>query len=135
MKDKKVLVVEDDEHLNKLISYNLIVRGFNPDSAFDGLEAKEKIGKEIFDVVILDVMLPGIDGFTICRAIKENPVLSKTCVIILTARVQPLDKIYGDVIGADYYLAKPFNISELMEIVKKKSLYDKNKNNDIYAYC
>lgn len=134
MKDKKILVVEDDEHLNKLISYNLIVRGFNPDSVFDGLEAKEKIGREVFDAVILDVMLPGIDGFTICRAIKGNPLISKTCVIILTARAQPLDKIYGDVIGADYYFTKPFNMSELMGIIEKKSLYDKNKNNEIYAY-
>jgi two-component system alkaline phosphatase synthesis response regulator PhoP len=134
MKDKKILVVEDDEHLNKLISYNLIVRGFNPDSAFDGVEAKEKISREVFDVVILDIMLPGVDGFTICRAIKENPVISKTCVIILTARAQPLDKIYSEVIGADYYFTKPFNMSELMEIIKNKSLYDKNKNKDIYAY-
>ena len=117
-KEKRILIVEDDENLNKLISYNLSKNGFKAECVYDGLTAKAKLSKEIFDIVILDIMLPGIDGFQICQFIKENPANSKTFVVVLTARAQPLDKIYGNQAGADYYLTKPFSITKLMEIIK-----------------
>lgn len=118
-KEKRILVVEDDTNLNKLISYNLSKNGYTVESAYDGISAKEKLSKDVFDVVVLDIMLPGIDGFRICEFIKENPAASKTFVVVLTARVQPLDKIYGNLVGADYYLTKPFSVSKLMEIIKE----------------
>jgi DNA-binding response OmpR family regulator len=118
-KEKRILIVEDDENLNRLIAYNLAKNGFKVECVYDGLTAKEKLSKEIFDVVILDIMLPEIDGFQICQLIKENSVAYKTFVVVLTARTQPLDKIYGNLVGADYYLTKPFSVSKLMEVIKE----------------
>jgi DNA-binding response OmpR family regulator len=118
-KEKKILVVEDDKSLNRLISYNLTKNGFKTECVYDGLSAKEKLSKEIFDIVVLDIMLPGLDGFRICEFIKEKPEAFKIFVVVLTAKAQPLDKIYGNLVGADYYLTKPFSISKLMEIIKE----------------
>lgn len=105
--------------INRLISYNLSRNGLNPECAYDGYEAQEKLAKEVFDVVVLDVMLPGIDGFHICKTIKENPAAFKTFVVMLTAKAESQDKIYGNLVGADYYLTKPFSVARLMEIVKE----------------
>jgi len=116
-REKRILVVEDDTHLNKLISYNLLKNGYTVESVTDGISAKERLSKDIFDIVILDIMLPGIDGFRICQLIKENPQAYKTFVVVLTARAEPLDKIYGSLIGADHYLTKPFEMSKLMGII------------------
>jgi DNA-binding response OmpR family regulator len=118
-KEKRIMVVEDDENLNKLISYNLSKSGFKTECVYDGITAKEKLAKDVFDVVILDIMLPGIDGFRICEFIKENPAAFKTFVVVLTARAEPLDKIYGNIVGADYYLTKPFSVTKLIEIIKE----------------
>lgn len=118
-KRKRILVVEDDENLNKLVSYNLSRNGYVAESVFDGVSAKEKLSKDVFDVVVLDIMLPGIDGFRICEFIKENTKAYKTFVVVLTARAEPLDKIYGNIVGADYYLTKPFSVSKLMDIIKE----------------
>ena len=118
-KEKRIMVVEDDENLNKLISYNLSKNGYTVESVYDGISAKEKLSKDVFDVVVLDIMLPGIDGFRICEFIKENPAAFKTFVVVLTARAEPLDKIYGNLVGADYYLTKPFSVTKLMAIIKE----------------
>ncbi len=118
-KQKKILVVEDDQNLNKLISYNLARNGYAVESVFDGFSAKDKLAEEIFDVVVLDIMLPGIDGYRICELIKANDKAYKTFVVVLTAKAQPLDKIYGNIVGADYYLTKPFSVSKLMDIIKE----------------
>ena len=93
-KEKRILVVEDNKSINKLISYNLARHGFTPESVYDGLEAQNRLSKEIFDIVVLDIMLPGIDGFHICKFIKENPAVFKTFVVMLTARAESQDKIY-----------------------------------------
>jgi DNA-binding response OmpR family regulator len=116
---KKIMIVEDDLGINRLIAYNLSKNGFNPECVHDGLAAQEKLAREIFDVVLLDVMLPGVDGFQICKSIKENPAAFKTFVIMLTAKAETQDKIYGSLLGADYYLTKPFSVIRLMEIVKE----------------
>jgi DNA-binding response OmpR family regulator len=118
-KEKRILIVEDDENLNKLISYNLSKSGFKTECVYDGITAKEKLAKDVFDVVILDIMLPGINGFRICEFIKENPAAFKTFVVVLTARAEPLNKIYGNLVGADYYISKPFSVSKLMEIIRE----------------
>jgi DNA-binding response OmpR family regulator len=118
-KQKRILVVEDDENLNRLLSYNLSRNGYAVETIFDGVSAQEKLSKDVFDVVVLDIMLPGIDGFRICESIKENPAAYKTFVVVLTARAEPLDKIYGNLVGADYYITKPFSVSKLMEVIKE----------------
>jgi two-component system alkaline phosphatase synthesis response regulator PhoP len=119
IKQKRILVVEDDDNLNKLIAYNLAKNGYAVESVYDGISAKEKLSKDVFDVVVLDIMLPGIDGFRICEFIKENPEAYKTFVVVLTARAEPLDKIYGNIVGTDYYLTKPFSVAKLMDIIKE----------------
>lgn len=116
---KRIIVVEDDINLNKLISYNLAKDGYTVESVYDGVSAKERIAKDIFDVVVLDIMLPDIDGFRICAYIKDNPTAYKTFVVFLTARAESLDKICGSIVGADYYLTKPFSVAKLMGIIKE----------------
>ncbi len=118
-KYKKIMVVEDDRGINRLISYNLSKNGLTSECVYDGLAAQEKLAREVFDVVLLDVMLPGVDGFHICKSIKDNPAAFKTFVVMLTAKAEPQDKIYGSLVGADYYLTKPFSVARLMEIVNE----------------
>jgi len=116
---KKIIIVEDDQDINELIAYNLCKEGFSVESSFDGFDAQAKLSTEVFDIVVLDIMLPGIDGFSICKAIKETPAAFKTFVIMLTAKSESQDKIYGNLVGADYYLTKPFDISKLIQIIKE----------------
>lgn len=116
--EKKIIIIEDDRHINRLISYNLSKNGFRPESVYDGTEAMNRLSGENFDIVILDIMLPGIDGFRICKSIKDNPAAFKTFVVMLTAKAESQDKIYGNLVGADYYLTKPFSIAKLMEVIK-----------------
>jgi len=118
-REKRILIVEDDRDINTLISYNLSKNGFNTECAYDGLEAQEKLSREVFDLVVLDIMLPGIDGFHICKSIKENPASFKTLVVILTVKSESQDKIYGNLVGADYYLTKPFSVSDLMRVIEE----------------
>jgi len=118
-KEKRILIVEDDKDINSLIYYNLSRGDYKTECVFDGIVAKEKLAAEYFDVVILDVMLPGVNGFKICEFIRQSQVNSKTFILMLTARTQPLDKIYGDMVGADYYMTKPFSVKKLMEVIKE----------------
>jgi len=118
-RQEKIMVIEDDANLNKLIVYNLSKSGYKVDSVYDGTSAREKLAHEQFDVVILDIMLPGIDGFRLCEAIKTDPVTRSTFVVVLTARAEPLDKIYGTMMGADCYLTKPFSVAKLLEMITK----------------
>jgi DNA-binding response OmpR family regulator len=116
---KKIIVIEDDKDINELISYNLRKEGYAVDQVFNGFDAQEKLAKEVFDVILLDIMLPGIDGFHICKTIKENPIAFKTFVVLLTARVESQDKIYGNLVGADYYITKPFSVGHVLSVVKE----------------
>jgi CheY-like chemotaxis protein len=118
-KEKRIMVVEDDKSINRLISYNLSKNGFTTESVYDGLEAQNRLAKEVFDIVVLDIMLPGVDGFHICKTIKENPAAFKTFVVMLTAKAESQDIIYGNLVGADYYITKPFSVSKLMEVIKE----------------
>ena len=119
MREKRILVIEDDKAINHLIAYNLRKNGFSPESVYDGSEAQKMLSREKFDVAIVDIMLPGVDGFHICKRIKEDPSLFRTFVVMLTARCEPQDKVYGHLVGTDCYLTKPFSVSRLMEIIKE----------------
>ena len=123
----RVIVIEDDVDINTLISYNLRKEGFLVEQAFDGLTALQKLKAGYFDIVILDIMLPGVDGFDICRDIKGNDTLSKVFVVVVSAKVSPQDKLYAHIIGADCYLAKPFNVSELVNTIKEISAMQKKE--------
>ncbi|MDD5561691.1 MAG: response regulator [Candidatus Omnitrophica bacterium] len=118
-KEKRIMVVEDDININRLVSYNLSKNGFITESVYDGFEAQERLSREVFDVVVLDIMLPSIDGFRICKTVKENPAAFNTFVVILTARAESQDMVYGNMVGADYYITKPFSVNKLINIIKE----------------
>jgi CheY-like chemotaxis protein len=115
---KRVLVVDDDRVIQQLLQVNLELEGYEVvATASDGAEALEKITKLKPDLVILDVMMPKMDGLEVCRRLKADPKLAKIPIILLSARAQDLDIREGLDIGADAYLTKPFDPVELLEIV------------------
>jgi DNA-binding response OmpR family regulator len=122
MKDKRrALVVEDESDINTLIAYHLKNEGFSVSQVFDGLEAKRLLSEEHFNIVVLDIMLPGLDGFEICRQIKDKSDAFDTFIIVVSARTANQDKLYAHILGADCYLSKPFSVSALTEIVREFS--------------
>jgi len=118
MSKKKILIVEDDRHLLQLITYNLEKSGFHCFSAQNGEEGLDLIAQNEIDLVILDIMLPGIDGFDCCKQIKQNPRHCSIPIIMLTAKNEETDRIVGFELGADDYVAKPFSTRELILRVK-----------------
>lgn len=111
----KVLVVDDEKLIVKGIKFSLEQDGFEVDCAYDGEEALEMARKNEYDVVLLDVMLPKLDGFEVCRSIRE---FSNMPIIMLTAKDGDMDKILGLEYGADDYITKPFNILEVKARIK-----------------
>ncbi|MCL1808713.1 MAG: response regulator transcription factor [Clostridiales bacterium] len=112
----KILVVEDEASIRRFITLNLEVAGYDVKEAASGEEALSKIAESLPDVVVLDLMLPGIDGLSVCRSIRENT--KQPLVIMLTAKGQDTDKILGLELGADDYMVKPFNPYELIARIK-----------------
>ena len=111
----RVLVVDDEKLIVKGIRFSLEQDGMEVDCAYDGIEAIEKAKEREYDVVLLDVMLPGHDGFEVCQAIRE---FSEMPIIMLTAKGGDMDKILGLEYGADDYITKPFNILEVKARIK-----------------
>ena len=118
MHTKKILIVDDEPDLAELVSYNLRKEGFEVSSASDGEEALKKIRKGNFNLVILDLMLPGIQGMELCRILRNDPKTKHLPIIMLTAKGEDVDKILGLEMGADDYIAKPFSPRELAARVK-----------------
>ena len=112
---EKILAVEDDQDLLELLSYNLENAGYRVVTAADGLSALNSAREQLPDLIILDLMLPDIDGFEICRQVRKK---SDIPVLMLTARREDVDKVVGLELGADDYLTKPFNPRELVARVK-----------------
>jgi len=115
---KHILVVDDEADLIELVSYNLRKEGFTVDSASDGEKALEKIRKGTYSLVILDLMLPGIQGIELCRIIRNDPKTVNLPIIMLTAKGEEVDRIIGLEMGADDYMSKPFSPRELVARVK-----------------
>lgn len=120
MVKERILIVEDDPHISKLIRYNIEKAGYDNQAVITGEEALLKLEDSKFDLVILDVMLPKMDGFEVCRRIRQHSRLSHLPVLMLTARGEETDKIVGFELGADDYLVKPFSPREL--ILRLKSI-------------
>lgn len=118
MNKKKILVVEDEPDIVELVSYNLKKEGFEVSSASDGEEALTKIKKGNFDFLILDLMLPGLQGLELCRILRNDPKTRNLPIIMLTAKDEEVDRILGLEIGADDYITKPFSPRELVARVK-----------------
>lgn len=115
---KRILIVDDEEHILELLEYNLQQEGYKPITADTGEKALELIEAEEIDLVLLDWMLPGIDGIDVLKSIRSSSNNSKLPVILLTAKGDEISKVVGLEIGADDYLSKPFGIHELMARIK-----------------
>jgi two-component system OmpR family response regulator/two-component system alkaline phosphatase synthesis response regulator PhoP len=114
----QVLVVEDESNIRELVALHLRLEHANPVEAADGNAALELARQRRFDLVILDLMLPGLDGVTVCRAIRRESANVDTPILMLTARREESDKVLGLDSGADDYLTKPFGVRELMARVR-----------------
>jgi two-component system alkaline phosphatase synthesis response regulator PhoP len=118
-----ILLAEDEEHLHETLKLNLEIEGYEVTSAYDGGEALKAIANEYFDLIVLDVMMPEIDGIRVLESIRVNN--NEVPVLILSAKNSSADRVLGLKKGADDYLTKPFNLEELLLRVEK--LIDKNK--------
>jgi two-component system OmpR family response regulator len=117
MPNIKVLVVEDDKTLQTALVYNLTKEGYDVKSALDGIQALDLAGREKPDLILLDLMLPGMSGLEICRILRHE---SNVPIIMLTAREEEIDKVTGLDLGADDYITKPFGMRELLARVRAK---------------
>lgn len=111
----KLLIADDEADIREVVREYAEINGYEADEACDGMEAMDKIRKTAYDCVILDVMMPRLDGFSVCKQIKE---IRDTPVIILSARTEEYDKLFGFELGVDDYVVKPFSPKELMARVK-----------------
>ena len=111
--DNKILVIDDDEAINQLIKINLELSGYKVFSATDGVKGFALCKQELPDLVILDVMMPEVDGYTVAKYIRENPSTKDIPILMLTALGMLDDKVKGFDIGVDDYLVKPFELEEL----------------------
>ena len=115
---ERILIVEDDKHISRLIRFNLEKANYDCTAAGTGERALEILENQPADMIILDVMLPGMDGFETCRTIKERERLKNIPVLILTAKGEEVDRIVGLELGADDYMVKPFSPRELVLRIK-----------------
>lgn len=116
---KKILAVDDERHIVRLVQVNLERAGYEVVTAFDGKDALEKVEAEQPDLVVLDVMMPYMDGFEVLQNLRKNPSTRELPVIMLTAKAQDADVFRGWQSGVDCYLTKPFNPMELISFVKR----------------
>lgn len=112
----QILVVDDEASIRELLAFNLKKNGYHVETAADGRDALAKAPKA--DLVLLDIMLPEIDGFEVCRRLKSSPQTSGIPIIMLTAKAEEIDRVLGLEMGADDYVVKPFSMRELIARVK-----------------
>jgi two-component system alkaline phosphatase synthesis response regulator PhoP len=131
---KKILAVDDERHIVRLVQVNLERAGYEVVTAFDGKDALEKVEAENPDLVVLDVMMPYMDGFEVLQQLRKNPSTRELPVIMLTAKAQDADVFRGWQSGVDCYLTKPFNPMELISFVKRifKSLEEGDGDDNRY---
>jgi phosphate regulon transcriptional regulator PhoB len=115
---KRIAIVEDEAELASLIDYNLARNGYQTEVLTDAEGALKSLEHSRPDLIVLDVMMPGVDGFELCRQIRKSPTLAKTPVLFLTARSDEVDRVLGLEIGGDDYMTKPFSPRELVARVK-----------------
>ncbi len=118
MSKRKILVVDDDPTMVKLINVNLKLNNYSVVEATSGEQALDVLGKETLDLVVLDIMMPGVDGWEVLKRIRGNNDTEEMPVILVTAKTQDSDVIRGWELGADEYVIKPFNPLLLVEVIK-----------------
>jgi DNA-binding response OmpR family regulator len=111
----RILLVDDEQSVQKLLAYPLRKDGYEVVCAFDGREALDRLRDGSFDLLVLDLMLPKVDGFEVCRQVRAT---SSVPIIMLTARIEEIDKVLGLELGADDYITKPFSVREFRSRVK-----------------
>jgi two-component system, OmpR family, alkaline phosphatase synthesis response regulator PhoP len=125
MSKELVLVIDDEEDILELVRYNLAKEGFKVICALSGEDGLKKIKKDPVDLVVLDLMLPGMDGLDVCRAINKNKELQNIRIIMLTAKGEESDIVSGLQLGADDYIVKPFSpkilIAKIKTVLRRKS--------------
>lgn len=114
MRTSNILIIEDDEIVARTIERCLRGKEFQVNLANSGVAGLKAAHRKIPDLVILDVIMPGMDGFTVCKEMREDPILKDVPILFLTAKIKPEDAIVGLSLGADDYLRKPFNVDELL---------------------
>lgn len=126
---RKILIVEDEKDIVKMLEYNLKKEGFKTVSALDGEEALEMARKELPELILLDLMLPVIDGLEVCKELKKERKTAGIPIIMLTAKRQEADKIVGLELGADDYVTKPFSPRELIARIRAvlRRIHEKGK--------
>lgn len=117
--EKKILIIEDDPATLRLVDYSLKQEGYQTITATNGLDGIRKALSELPDLVILDVMLPGMDGFEICYRLRSEPSTEKLPILMFSAKAQEIDKETGARVGADDYLTKPSAPAEIIAHVEK----------------
>lgn len=117
-KQRNILVVEDEEDILRLLLFHLEKEGYRVVSATSGTEALDIAFRDVPDIVILDIMLPEMDGLEVCRRLRGNPRTAQIPVMILSAKKEELDKVLGLELGADDYMVKPFSVRELIARVR-----------------
>lgn len=119
MAKKKILIVEDEESLLKLESILLTSKGYEVRGVANGRAALDAVAEEQPDLVLLDIMLPEIDGFEVCQRIKENAATAHIPVVMLTAKKSREDMARGEKVGADWYITKPFKSTMVIETIQR----------------
>lgn len=119
MDKKKILIVDDEKDIVETIQFNLEVEGFDCLAAYDGEDALLKAKRENPDLILLDIMLPKINGYKVCRLLKFDEKYRHIPIIMLTAKAQESDKLMGKETGADEYVCKPFVMDKLVSIIRK----------------
>lgn len=112
----RILIIEDDKDISKLLTIHLNDLNFEVEQVYDGKEGLLKAMNETFDVIVLDIRLPGMDGFEICRRVRMEKI--NTPIIMLTSKAEEIDKVLGLEMGADDYLTKPFSVREFVARIK-----------------
>ncbi len=115
----KILIVEDDPDIRELLRFNLEKAGYTLFLAEDGEKALTLARKHSPDIVLLDLMLPGVDGLEVCRTLKQDPELQRIPIIMVTAKGEELDRVVGLELGADDYVVKPFSLREVVLRIRK----------------
>ena len=115
MDSKKVLIIEDEKAISDIIKFNLKKEGFDVFTAYDGKQGMEMALSDSPDLILLDVMLPSMDGFQVCKRVRESSMVP---IIMLTAKEEEVDKVLGLELGADDYITKPFGMRELIARIK-----------------